>query len=59
MKKFYSCAADSNLGKALRDIGFKGAFSLEVESPAKLPDPFFEEQFKLIYKIANHIANGD
>lgn len=46
------------IGKALRDIGFKGAFSLEVEAPVKLPAPYFEEQFKLIYKIANHIANN-
>lgn len=56
---FFGVVDWEGVGKALRDIGFKGAFSLEVESPAKLPDPFFEEQFKLIYKIANHIANGD
>ena len=47
------------VGKALRDIDFKGVFSLEVEAPKALPDPYFEEMFKLIYKIASHIATGN
>ena len=55
---FFGVVDWEGVGKALRDIGFKGAFSLEVEAPAKLPDPYFEEQFKLIQKIADHIANG-
>ena len=43
---------------ALRDIGFDGAFSLEVEAPQNMPDPFYEQTFRLIYNLANHIANG-
>ncbi len=46
------------IGKALRDIDFKGAFSLEVEPPKNMPDPYFEEMFKLIFKIAKQIAEG-
>jgi sugar phosphate isomerase/epimerase len=55
---FFGVVDWENVGKALRDIDFKGVFSLEVEAPKKLPDPYFEEMFKLIFKIANHIANG-
>ena len=55
---FFGAVDWEGIGKALRDIDFKGTFSLEVEAPAKLPDPYFEEQFKLICKIADHIANN-
>ena len=54
---FFGVVDWEGVGKALCDIDFKGTFSLEVEAPEKLPDPYFEEQFKLICKIANHIAN--
>ena len=46
------------VGKALRDIEFGGAFSLEVEAPKNMPDPFYEQTFRLIYNLANQIANG-
>lgn len=46
----------ANVGKALRDINFGGVFSLEVEAPKNLPDPLFEEAFRLIFKIAKSIA---
>ena len=54
---FFGVVDWENVGKALREIGFKGVFSLEVEAPKKLPEPYFNEMFKLIFKIADHIAN--
>ena len=56
---FFGVVDWENVGKALREIDFKGVFSLEVEAPKKLPDPYFEEMFRLIFKIANRIANGE
>ena len=56
---FFGVVDWDGVGKALRDIDFKGTFSLEVEAPARMPDPFYEETFRLIYRIANRIANGN
>ncbi len=55
---FFGVVDWEGIGKALRDINFRGTFSLEVEAPERLPDPYFEEMFKLIYRIADRIANG-
>ena len=48
----------AGFGKALRDINFSGAFSLEVEAPKALPDPLFEDMSKLLFNIGKQIAEG-
>ena len=44
-----------DFGQALRDIDFKGAFSLELLPPASLPTPIFEQMLSTFVNISHHI----
>ncbi len=45
-----------SFGKALKDIGFDGSFSLETYPSGKLPTPIFEPMGKCLYEIACEIV---
>lgn len=47
----------NKVGKALREIDYKGSFSLETNIPQGLSDKHFDELVKLTYSIAEEIAN--
>ena len=45
----------ADFGQALRDIDFKGAFSLELLPPASLPTPIYEQMLSTLFNISRHI----
>ena len=45
-----------SFGKALRDVHFKGVFSLETAPSTKLPDALFEEKSRYLAMIAHNIT---
>ena len=45
-----------DFAKALRDIEYKGVFSLETQPFRKLSDELFEEMGKTLFKIAKSIT---
>lgn len=44
-----------DFAKALKEIHFKGVFSLETTPSRKLPTPLFEEMSIILAKIAKEI----
>ena len=42
---------------ALKDIGYKGVFSLETQPFKKLPDELFGEMGKTLYKISKCVMH--
>lgn len=46
-----------DFAKALKEINFKGVFSLETQPSWKLPEDIFEEMCKLLVKIAKDVTN--
>ncbi len=53
---FYGTAEWYSFGKALKDIGFCGSFSLETKPSGKLPTPIFEAMGKCLCDIACEIV---
>ena len=43
--------------KGLRDVDFKGAFSIETTPPIHLPDNLFEDASKLLVNIIHHMLD--
>lgn len=54
---YYGFINWEEFARALKDIGFKGVFSLEVMPPEKLPDDIYYRQAESLYKIAKHISD--
>lgn len=48
----------NGFGKALKDIGFDGVFSLETLPPDKLPESLFEEHCKMYARVAKEMADN-
>lgn len=48
----------ADFGKALRDVGFNGVFSLEVRPPSSLPTDLFEECGKWLFEVSKRIIES-
>lgn len=57
MAPYYGWTNWEEFAKALKDIGYKGVFSLETVPPQGLPDDIFYHQAEALYKIAKHISS--
>ncbi len=55
---FFGVIDWKSFAKALKDIDFKGSFSLETVPPKQLPDPLFEEMAKCLFDLASEITDG-
>jgi len=55
LSPFYGRIDWDDFAKSLRDINFKGVFSLETLPPSVFPDDIFEESCIIIAKIAGEI----
>lgn len=52
---YYGITDWKDFGKALREVGFSGSFSLETAPPKKLPPEQFEKMSKLLFEIAKSV----
>ena len=46
----------TEVAKALKEIGFKGVFSLELDFPDGLSDELYDESFKLLVRTVKEIV---
>ena len=52
---YYGVIDWEDFGKALREVGFSGSFSLETAPSRKLPSEQFDKMSKLLFEIAKSI----
>ena len=55
---YYGITDWGDFGKALREVDYRGVFSLEVTLPQKLPRAMFEKTSKLMCEIARCVIDG-
>lgn len=47
-----------DISRAMQEIGFDGVFSLETTPGKKTPQPMYDELWRILAQMADHIANG-
>lgn len=57
MSPYYGWINWEEFAASLKDINYKGVFSLEVVPPEGLPDHIFYHETEALYKIAKHISD--